>query len=377
MPLISQAMLADLQLTGLSVIVIVLSPPPHDRALMLLETFMRNLLRLAQSIGIAVCGLAISSGPAHAEVIYSVFDGPIPSGFGYVLGMTMSGPYPRVVTTERVFVNQPFVSGSAYSSVPGFISLYAPVGYVGGIDENSLVLAVRPDFFVFSTRLSFVPSFAQLSFEGPSYGQTVYRPLQPSDYQQPAGIAQDENLHAYGFFDVGVRQYRSFDDPQVIQTIGGAGPGALTQKSHALAAGGGMVYALDEPNSRVNRYSADTGAFLDSFAAITGVDGVNFMMLHAGGLYLTDGNGGVNVYNPATGVLVHQYLARTGTLDRSPGGLDSMAISSDGILYLWDQNTSFHVFETVAVPEPGTGLLAGIGLFFATLTAIRRSRAAR
>jgi hypothetical protein len=335
---------------------------------------MRNLLRLAQAFGIAVCGFAISSGPASAEAIYSVFDGPTPYGHSHVLGMTMGGPYLRLVTVAEIWVKPPWVAGSANNSPP-FTKFIDVTGSVPGVDENSAVLEVEPGLFVYSTRNSFVPSFAQVSAATKA---TVIRPLLPSDLQQPAGIAHDETF-VYGFFDVGVRQYRSFADPQEIQTIGGAGPGALTQKSPALAAGGGMVYALDEPNARVNRYSADTGAFLDSFA-VAGVNGANFMMLHEGGLYLTDGNGGVNVYNPTTGSLVEQYLARTGAPDASPSNVharDSMAISSDGILYLWDQNTSFHVFETVAVPEPGTGVLACIGLFSATLTAIRRSRAAR
>ncbi len=314
-------------------------------------------------------GAMLWSGSAQAAIIPPIYDGPAPTGHSYVLGLLpgSGGGLGGGINVDMVTVSEAYWSTLYGTAGLQFVKAFDVTGDISNVDVTTGVSATRAgtNVFVYSSFSAFQNALTEFAFSlfapEPTVSQAYMPP--PSPFQFPEGIAEDDLLQAYAFFDNGIWQVQSYKDPNLIKVIGGSGPGALTQASFGLAVGDGILYALDQPNSRINRYDTASGDFLGSFL-VSGVDGVNDMIVSSGWLYLTNGTGGVNVYDSATGTLLETYQSFAGTPDPTPGR-DALYLDPQGDLYLYDSATQLHIFSTA--PDPASGILAALGLIGVTI----------
>jgi uncharacterized membrane protein len=335
-------------------------------------------INVIRSLGLIFLAVAATI-PAAGGVIYSYYDAPAPAGHSLVIGMALgegrdSGLINLVTTAEIYRINP--------SAPPNqqVIKLLDATAAVPGLDGSSSVANTStPNTIAYVARSGLQHLLVTFNLTNATTTTNV-----PTGLVRVAGMVEDEAMQVYvsaiqGWNNPaqGIMQYRSFTDTTLLRNIGGDGPGALTLPTFALAAGAGKLYALDEANSRVNRYDTTTGDYLGSFS-VTGVTGSNAMVFDPAGLiYLSDGQGGAKSYDAATGDYRNTFQATSGSVDFFPelGGVpepsrDAMVLDARGQLYVWDYATSFHAYDTI--PEPGTLALAALG---ALLVLAHRRRA--
>jgi hypothetical protein len=318
---------------------------------------------------------AAASAPATAGVTYSYRD--VPSSAGHSVAIGLVAPANRedwvyLVTADKVYA----IPHEPTPILPPMFPLIDATGFVAGLNQHSVAASIRDgDKIAYGTRAGFTPVL--VTFDLTTTAITRNRMTGLVGTIQ-GGIAEDEARRVYVVSNPlisgtmqGIMQYQSFADTTLLRIIGGAGPGTLTVPTFALAVGEGSVYALDEPNSRVNRYDTANGDYLGSFS-VTGVTGSNAMAFGPSGvIYLTDGQGGAIAYGAATGEVLNTFQPSSinpydpaGNLNE-PTSRDAMVLDAQGRLFVWDQNSGFHAYTTL-VPEPGTlGLIAVGGLLLA------------
>ncbi|WP_031497070.1 PEP-CTERM sorting domain-containing protein [Bryobacter aggregatus] len=282
------------------------------------------------------------AGVAQATTLYnSVSDGSLPEGIGSVLG--------GVVWQDKLYVLRAsgrYDSGS-YSTGTGLsfdVENYLPSSIK--ISREALIALAGDQLFVLGSRNHLY-----------DFNLATYSTVLPfTGLSLPFAIADGMTVDLVGnvFFsaDGGISKFPPL-----------SGIADLVFGSHvgAIAIGpDGLIYGIDGDNNEIKRFHAADGTAAGGFVLTGTIDPAALLIGPDGRLYVADGNGGGLIYDSQTGALLGSLSSAVANLDAS-GGRTSLALDSQGRLYLWDANTGVHVFD-VATPEPATTWTLGVGM---------------
>ena len=274
------------------------------------------------------------------------------------------------VTLAETYV-APTYSGGGLA----FTRIFDATNVVGGMDITSHAAAYpstpeTPATVVFTSFNVFSFSATSLNYTSNSVIPSIsVNALGNSLDQLPSSIAAGASGQMYVASDLGIQLYASNTANFPTLTFANSGPG-LINAAGAMAVGpGGLIYAMDTAHNRIAIYSA-SGVYQGSIP-LTGTNASTALAVSAAGLVFTaNGNGGGSIYSSSTDTLVGSFSSSAVDGDGTQGNT-SLAVDSNGDLYLYDETTGIHVFETSAIPEPADWTLI-VGIAALLLVGARR-----
>jgi len=315
------------------------------------------------------------------QTLISVFDEAPPVGQSYFLGFLDDNPFPITsisqqgeaildVTMAETYVAPPYSGGGL-----AFTRIFDATNVIGGMDSTSHAAAYpsepgTPAAVVFTSFNVFSYSASTLTYTSASVIPSIsVNSLGNSLDQLPSSIAAGASGQMYVASDLGIQLYASTAASLPTLTFANSGPG-LIDAAGAMAVGpGGLIYAMDTALNRIAIYSA-SGVYQGSIP-LTGTNASTALAVNAAGYVFTaNGDGGGSIYSSATDNLVGSFSSSAIDGDGTLGNT-SLAVNSSGDLYLYDQTTGIHVFETSAIPEPADWTLI-VGVAALLLVGARR-----
>jgi hypothetical protein len=300
--------------------------------------------KLVRLLAVGVLGASLS----RATLISSVYDTTLPvlePGVSSI-GLGLAGSNILLFTTAFYYSSPLYSGGLNFTPQPANFSSLIPLT----LESVALVDPADPSQFYFSAQHG--PFSRNYKFMSNPVGTTfVVVPL--TDFAE--GIAIDSTGAEYltGDGATGVLKFASPASGTPLFEFGTSGPGTLSTPT-ALAMGpDGLLYVLDTGNSRIASFDTD-GDFISEFSLLGGFSPDTLAIGSNGWLYTANGNGGGDIYDIYTGSVLGSFNSvgsnPTSNLSRTA------LLTSGNNLYLLDQNTGLHVFDT-AVPEPATWTL--------------------
>jgi hypothetical protein len=294
-------------------------------------------------LAVGVLGASLS----HASIISSVYDTTLPAlaPGASSIGLGAAGSNVVLFTTKRYFTS-PLYNGGLSFDVQSDPSVGIPLT----LQSVALADPSDPSEFYFSAKAG--PFLRIYTYKtNPESMTSVPTPLTGF----PDGIAIDGTGAEYltGPGANGVLKFSSPASFTPLFEFGASGPGTLNTPT-ALAMGpDGLLYVLDTGNNRIASFDSD-GDYIGGFSLPGGFSPDTLAIDGKGWLYTANGNGGGDIYNIYTGSVVGSFNS-VGS-NPTPTASRTALLASGDSLYLLDQNTGLHVFDT-AVPEPGTWAL--------------------
>lgn len=256
----------------------------------------------------------------------------------------------------------PLYSGSGLS----FTKIFDVTSVIPNMDVTSLVTQYSGNELYYTSFAVFTNAVTSYTWQQSGALPTVV--LLPSTGldQLPSGGAISSSGQVYYSTDTGIHEYGSSVTAPAL-TFANSGMGKLSGNGGALAIGpGGTVYAIDPGNDRIAIYSA-AGAY-EGAIPLSGVTSSTALVVNGAGLVFTaNGDGGGEIYSTSSESLVGSFSSSA--LDGAgSAGNTSLYLDPNGELYLYDEATGIHVFDTSAVPEPtATAFALGISALLASL----------
>lgn len=307
--------------------------------------------RLARLLAVGILGASLS----HASLIVSVYDTALPALQTGVssIGLGVAGSNVALFTTKPLY-SSPLYNGGlnfTFQGTPGFVIplTLQSVALADPADSNQFYFSAKAGPFWRIYRYRINPEEVAAS--------AAIAPLAGF----PAGIALDSTGAEYltGPGPTGILKFSAPLSSTPLFEFGTSGPGTLSTPT-ALAIGpDGLIYVLDTGNSRIAAFDTD-GDYISDFSLLGGFSPDTLAIGSNGWLYTANGNGGGDIYDIYNGNFVGSFdsVGSNPTTNTSR----TVLLASGNDLYLLDQNTGLHVFDT-SVPEPATWtmlLAAGI-----------------